>query len=200
MSADVVFLYDQVIETLTRLHSFSSAKERDLENDDDVESDIDHVAELLAKRDLLIFAASTRNFAESCKAVHEMRTIGVPTCSLLPPPVAAPFFTEGVGTLTLYQVLSRILHSNAVEICRSARDYENLSARSTEEFLRMIETRRRKPIERSEPLVVLQGEKDPFTLLRLRSIIVRSCVFLNQVSDRLSKQDRIYLQRDYRDL
>ncbi|OCK60528.1 hypothetical protein [Bradyrhizobium sp. LMTR 3] len=200
MSSDVIFLYDQVIECISRLHAFCSVKERDLGADADVESDIDAVTELLARRDLLTFAASTRNFAEACKAVSDMRSIEVPTCKLLPPPVRPPFFIETEETITLYQTLSRILHSTAVTICRSVHDYEHLLVSSNEELLELIGQRRGKTLERSEPLILLEsGKNDPFTLLRVRSIVLRSCAFLNNLSDRLSK-DRIFLQRDYRDL
>lgn len=188
-----------MIETLARLHAFSSVRAGDL-GSNDVEDDIDHVAELMAKRDLLTFAASTRNFAEASKTVGDMRSIGVPTCKLLPPPLAAPFFAEGSETITLYQALSRILHSNSIDILRSAEDYEYRLAKSYEEFVQMVGRRAGQAIVRSEPLVLLESDNDPPTLLRYRSIVLRSCAFLNEVSDRLSDQDRIFLQRSYREL
>ena len=60
---DVVFLYDQAIEHIVRLHAFRSTKRGDLAGDGDVHDDVDHVADLLAKRDLLTFAERAR-FAE----------------------------------------------------------------------------------------------------------------------------------------
>jgi hypothetical protein len=105
MGSDIVFLYDQVIETLARLHAFSSVRAGD-PGSNDVEDDIDHVAELMAKRDLLTFAASARNFAEASKTVGDMRSIGMPTCKLLPPPPAAPFFAEGSETITCIKLLA----------------------------------------------------------------------------------------------
>ncbi|MEZ2146377.1 hypothetical protein AAE026_29390 [Bradyrhizobium sp. DN5] len=199
-NSDLYFLYDQVIESLTRLHSFAAMRVRDLDNSNDVEDDVDHVAELLLRRDLLTFAASTRNFAEASSATKEMRTIGIPTCQLLPPPVKAPFFTEGAETITLYQALSRILHSSSIKILRSARDYDYQAAASSEALLDIIGRRARQKPERSAPLILLKGERDPATILRVRSIVLRSCAYLNGVSDRLSEERSIYLQREFRDL
>jgi len=119
----------------------------DFGNSSDVEDDVDHVAELLLRRDPLTFAASTRNFAEASGATKEMRTIGIPTCQLLPP----PFFTEGAETITLYQALSRILHSSSIEILRSARDYVYQAAASSEALIEMIGRRARQKPERSAP-------------------------------------------------
>ncbi|MGL3106583.1 hypothetical protein [Bradyrhizobium sp. BR 1432] len=125
----------------------------------DIEEDVDNVAELLFRRDLLTFAASTRNFAEASAAVKEMRAIGVPTCKLLPPPVAS-FFAEGAETITLYQVLSRVLHSSSIEVLRSAEHYDYQAATSSEALLQMISQRVERKPERSEPLILLKGEKD----------------------------------------
>ncbi|MBI5260256.1 MAG: hypothetical protein HY852_00375 [Bradyrhizobium sp.] len=200
MSSDIVFLYDQVIEALVRLHAFSCMRVGELGGGNDTEEDIDHVAELIAKRDLLTFAASTRNFAEATKAVADMRSIGVPTCKLKPLPATAPFFAEGSETITLYQTLSRILHAGSIELLRSTADYEFQLASSDEEYLQMIGRRRGRATEKSEPLVLLRSEKDLPALLRLRSMILRTCAFLNVISDRLAEERSIYLQRDYRDL
>jgi hypothetical protein len=83
---DLIFLYDQVVESLARLHAFWSMRVNDFATHGDVEEDIDGVADLLAKRDLLIFAASAGNFAEACKALGEMRSRTVRTSKLLSRP------------------------------------------------------------------------------------------------------------------
>lgn len=54
--------------------------------DGDVQDDVDGVADLLAKRDLLTFSASLRNFAEAAKAVQDMRQLRVSICKLIAPP------------------------------------------------------------------------------------------------------------------
>lgn len=119
---------------------------------------------------------------------------------LLPPPIAPPFFAEGADTIPLYRVLSRILHSNSIEALRSAEDYDFQAATSEEIWLQMIVQRMGQKPERSEPLILLKGEKDPTTTLRIKSVVTRSCAFLNVVSDRLSEDRRIFLQRDYREI
>lgn len=196
---DLIFLYDQVVESLARLHAFWSMRVNDLATHADVEEDIDGVADLLAKRDLLIFAASARNFAEACKALGEMRSRPVRISKILSPPVK-PFFVEKLETITLYQTLSRILHSSSIDICRSAVDYEFFVSSSSDELIQMIDSRRGKVAENTEPLIAIRSEQDPMTLLRLRSIVLSSCDFLNRVSDRLSAEDQIHLQRHHRDL
>jgi hypothetical protein len=162
MSSELYFLNDQVIESLSRLLGFSSMKERSLDGDDDVEDDVDKVAELLVRRDLLTFSASARNFAEACDGVMEMRAISVPICELLQAPVRDPFYAEGLATITLYQALSRILHSNSLGVLRSEFDYELKAATSSEGLLGAIGRRRteHKPLQ-TEPLIVITCEKDP---------------------------------------
>jgi hypothetical protein len=199
MSRELVFLYDQVIESLTRLHAFASTRARDLGGGHDVEDDVDQVAELLFRRDLLVFAASARNFAEACDAVRDMRTRVIPLCKLLSPPTW-PFFVEETETITLYQALSRILHSAELRICRSADDFEHLLASSTDDLLLAIQKRRGRPVESTEPIILIRSEKDPLSLIRVRSLVLTTCDLLNAVSDRLSSESRIYLQRDYREI
>jgi hypothetical protein len=199
MSRELIFLYDQVIESLTRLHAFGSTRARDLGGGHDVEDDVDQVAELLFRRDLLVFAASTRNFAEACDAVKDMRARVIPLCKFLSPPTA-PFFVETTETITLYQTLSRILHSAELRICRSADDFEHLLVSSTDELLLAIQKRRGKPAEPTEPVIFIRSEKDPLSLIRVRSLVLTTCDFLNAASDRLASEERVYLQRDYREL
>jgi hypothetical protein len=199
MSTEFTFLYDQAIESLARLHAFQSMQVNDLGRTDDVEGDVDYVAEMLVRRDLLIFSASTRNFAEACEAAKEMRATAVPTSELVNPP-RAPFFIEGSQTITLYQALSRLLHSKTMMVCRSSGDYEYLLATSREHLLRMISSRRGLPAERTEPIIAIESEKDPRTYLRLRSIVIKSCEFFNRVSDRLAEEEQIILPREYRAL
>ena len=70
---DVLFLYDQSIEHIVRLHAYRCTKRGSFDESGDVEEDVDSVADLLAKRDLLIFSASLRNLAEAAKAVDKIR-------------------------------------------------------------------------------------------------------------------------------
>ncbi|WOH78266.1 hypothetical protein RX327_20070 [Bradyrhizobium sp. BEA-2-5] len=199
MSRDIVFLYDQVIESMARLHAFDAVKIHDWPDPtNDVEDDLDDFAEIMARRDLLTFAASARNFAEACEAAGEMRAVTAATCKLLSPP-KSPFFIETPETITLYQVLSRLLHSTKIRICKYSDDYHELLT-SIDAFLQLAGNRQGQVIERSETLVIIQSEKEPFTAVRLRSLLLKACDFLNAVSDRLSAENKIFLQRSYREL
>ncbi|UPJ81926.1 hypothetical protein IVB16_08165 [Bradyrhizobium sp. 183] len=177
---DVIFLYDQAIEHIVRLHGFCSSTRRDLGEDGDVQDDVDGVADLLAKRDLLTFSASLRNFAEAAKAVQDMRQLRVSICKLIAPP-QAPYFIESGETLSLYQVLSRILHSHRLSIFRSSYDFGLATAKTDEEYFSIPS----QPIYQSETLLVAQTEQDQPTAVALRTLIQSACSFLGPVSERL---------------
>src|SRR5205085_10075463 len=118
-----------------------------------VQDDVDSVADLLAKRDLLTFAASLRNFAEAGKAVQDMRQLRVSTCKLLGPP-QPPYFVESGETHSLHQLLSRIIHSHTLSILRSSYDFYTLAARTDEELFSIPS----QPIVEAETLLLVQTE------------------------------------------
>lgn len=177
---DVVFLYDQAIEHIVRLHGFCSSKRRDLGIAGDVQDDVDSVADLLAKRDLLTFSASLRNFAEAAKAVQEIRQLRVSTCKLIAPP-QPPYVVDSGETLSLYQVLSRIIHSHTVSILRSSYDFHLLVAKTEEELFSIPS----QSITESETILLVQTEQDPVTIIALSTLIQIACCFLGPVSERL---------------
>lgn len=79
--------------------------------------DVDHVARLLARRDLLMLAASLRNFAEASRTVYQLRQQSVALLEPIIPP-EPPFFRAARGDkscVNLYSALSRILHSAVTE-------------------------------------------------------------------------------------
>ncbi len=194
---DIVFLYDQVTECIARLHAFSAVKPGTLPNASDIEDEIDNVAELLAKRDLLMLAASTRNFAEACSSVRLLRARSVPLCTLVVPP-AAPFFVETSKRITLYQALSRLLHSTEIQICRMQGDYESLVVSSRDALIGLIVDRMGKPEVKSEPLIIVSTEQEPLSMFTPQALVTPICDFLSEASDDLRATARIHLPRDYR--
>ncbi|WP_375305086.1 hypothetical protein WI560_23640 [Bradyrhizobium sp. A11] len=184
---DVVFLYDQAIEHIVRLHGFCSSRRRDL-GSGDVQDDVDSVADLLAKRDLLTFSASLRNFAEATKSVQDIRQLRVSTCKLIAPP-QPPYFLDSGETLSLYQVLSRIIHSHTLSILRSSYDFRLLAAETDEQLFSIPA----QPVVQSETLLMVQTEQDQATTVALRALLHIACSFLSPVSERLC-----IIQRDYR--
>ncbi|MFH1342122.1 MAG: hypothetical protein ABIL01_13120 [Pseudomonadota bacterium] len=177
---DVIFLYDQAIEHIVRLHGFRSSKRRDL-GGGDVQDDVDSVADLLAKRDLLTFSASLRNFAEAAKAVQELRQLRISTCKVITPP-RPPYFVESSETLSFYQVLSRIIHSHTLSILRSSYDFGFVAAKTDEDMFSVVS----QPTIESETLLLMQTEQDPATAVALRALIQAACSFLGPVSERLN--------------
>jgi len=152
----------------------------------DVEDDVDNIADLLAKRDLLIiFAASLRNLAEAGKAVETMRELRLPTRKVIAPP-QAPFFRQSGETLSLYQALSRIIHSHTIRVCRSSYDFVLLMARTDEEIFSTAT----QPVFHSETLLVLQTKQDPATAIELKSLIQVTCSFPNSVFEDLKITQR----------
>jgi hypothetical protein len=194
---DIVFLCDQVIENIARLHAFSQISAPNPQGDGDVQDDVDNVAELLASRDLLIFAACTRNFSEASRSVDKMRAQTVPTCRFQAP-IGSPYFVEDASPITLYQALSRILHSHELRICRSPIDYLAFLAANEAAFLSGIQMLGSARHGLLEPTLFVLTKQDAPTLVRLGAILGATCVVLNEVSEILSSRDKIFLQRDFR--
>jgi hypothetical protein len=185
---DVIFLYDQAIEHIVRLHGFRSSQRRDLGGGGDVQDDVDSVADLLATRDLLTFAASLRNFAEAGKAVQDMRKLRVSTCKLLAPH-SRPTLWNPARHIHYISSLAGIIHSHTLSILRSSYDFYTLAARTDEELFSIPS----QPIVEAETLLLVQTEQDPLTVVELRALIHAACSFLGPVSERLH-----IIQRDDR--
>jgi hypothetical protein len=120
---DIVFLYDQVAESIARLHTFASARGDELgDGHGDVEDDVNALTVLLARRDLLVLAASTRNFVETARATQSARDLKIQTSEIF---ISAgpPFCRDKKTSITVYQCLSRILHAHHLRIYRCASDY-----------------------------------------------------------------------------
>ena len=88
--------------------------------------------------------------------------------------------------LSLYQVLSRIIHSRAITVCRSSYDFLLLVARTDEDTFAAVT----QPVFHSETLLFLQTERDPATAIELESLLQITCSFLNSVSDELKITQR----------
>lgn len=190
---DAVFLYDQTIEQMARLHAFCGSSRGALSGSGDAQDDIDQVVDLLAKRDLLTFSASLRNFAESANTVQYMRTTYIDTRTLIHPP-EPPFSLSDGKSLTLYQALSRIIHSRTLRICCTSFDFWLVTHKSEQELYSSV----CEPKIVVEPTLVVCTEHDPSTVLSLRDLIDTSCTFLNRTAETLAKNHGIYLSREYR--
>ena len=139
---DLRFLYDQVLENFVRLQCFAATvpEHKDGEFDDD----LDHIRDLLAKRDLLLFSATIRNFAESTETLPLMKVQSAGMSELFLSN-GAPFHRDKrVGRpptlvkLNLYQMVSRVLHSRRLDIlCRPAAFFHKMS-RDSDEYVRLI--------------------------------------------------------------
>lgn len=121
MSSDLTFLYDQVLESLVRVHAYGRWVDR--EDANEAAEDVDHMATLLARRDLLVLAASLRNFSELSRTSPQLRQESISLLETVVP-VRPPFIQRargGKNSISLYSALSRILHSVLTEISSDGR-------------------------------------------------------------------------------
>src|SRR4051812_45469398 len=119
---DIIFLYDQVAESISRLRSFAALRATELTSHSDTQDDIDTLTELLAKRDLLVFAASMRNFVEASAGITAAKESKIITSEIF---ISAgpPFCRDTRISINVYQCLSRILHAVELRILRTAAHY-----------------------------------------------------------------------------
>jgi hypothetical protein len=113
----LAFSYDQIIEHLCRLYCFVSVGSDNIPYELDVE-DIETMFDLLARRDLPLFAATIRNFAEMTSSLSQMKEAKVKLSEIY---ISAglPFFRHTKSSISLYSCVSRILHSHHVRLFRT---------------------------------------------------------------------------------
>ena len=196
---DIVFLYDQVIEHVVRLETFASVRGPADETHGDIRDDIDSVTLMLARRDLLVLAASMRNFIEITKGMKLAKATNITTSEIFISG-GPPFFRDTKETITVYQCLSRVLHANYFRIFRDVSNYYSAVTTDPKEFFSRILAFEREGGDTSsyeEPLIAISTEQDKVTMLRLKYVLTGVCEVLGKLSDELSEK-KIFLQRDYR--
>lgn len=196
---DIIFLYDQVLENIARLNNFAAVRGSGLKTHPDIRDDIDSLTEHLARRDLLVLAASMRNFAETAKATKLVRSTNIVTSEIF---ISAgpPFVRDAKKSISLYQCLSRVLHAHDLRIFRTASDYYRVIATSANDYLNRILSFRRQGGNSDnceEPLIGMITEREKLTLVRLQYLLAAVCNVLGELSEDFSKK-KIFLQRDYR--
>ncbi len=201
--ADLRFLYDQALESLVRLKGFSIAASQ--LDDTEFSDDIRHMQELLAKRDLLVFSATARNFAEATKTVHLMKGQSA-NMSELYLSAGVPFHRDiRAGkpphsvTINLHQMVSRILHAHNVEIMSNPIDFIVRMSSSTDEYFRRISeygSSIEKPIE---PMIFVSTKDERTNFVLVTRILRMAIAYFNDAISQLEK-DKILIARAFRDL
>jgi hypothetical protein len=195
MSADLNFIYDQVIESCLRLRGFAFAPRPTKSGD--VGDDLSHVAELLAKRDLLIFSSSIRNFGDATDSLAEMKKTVFPVEELLRT-AEPPFYRTSNTQINLYRCVSRILHSHDTKVFGSSIAFVAAISRDYEELVDWIVRKRGRELSAFEPLISVKTQQDGETFFKTTSLLDASTNFLNVVVDGLAKKS-IFLSRSFRD-
>ena len=199
--ADLKFLYDQILESIVRLRALSVETSDD--NNDDVSDDLDNVRELLVKRDLLVFAAAIRNFAEATNTVSTMKNISA-TLSELYLSSGWPFHRDlragrpsAPVQVNLHQAVSRILHAHSVDILSNQYAFLARIAPTTNEYARLVAEHHKSAEKNFEPVLFLSTKQEPINLLLLPRLIDMARSYLIEVLSRLEKGE-IYLARWFR--
>jgi hypothetical protein len=195
---DIVFLYDQIVELTARLQTFSAMNDFD-SGSGDADEDINNMIVPLAKRDLLMLAATSRNICESSKLQKKMKEIRL-TQSLFIPQGKSPFICDAPNHIHLYHCLSRILHANFIDILRTPFDYLMLFKNEMrEQIMAHILNREQSQYQLLEPTVFMATEKDGGTIVTLPRIIAAVRDFLNALNDELSAKN-VFVSQTLRSL
>jgi hypothetical protein len=199
---DLSFLYDQLREHMARLYAFCSIRSNLLDIEGDTEDEVDNIFVLLFRRDLLVFAATLRNFAESISLVENMKKIEVPD-SEIDLEKDPPYFRDKKSSINFYSCISRILHSHNIQVHRTLMDY--ILATYSFDDLRIekkIYEEEKKhnfdsDVEVFEPLIEMETERDGKYLVSLRNILKSASLFLDAALKILEKEN-IFLLRSFR--
>ena len=200
MSSEIVFLYDQVIEQLARLQAFCSMRMTTLAQDTDVEEDVESLLSILAKRDLLILAASTRNFADSCDSVSRMKNVNIKTSKILNA-IAPPYLTDSEIQVSLYKCLSRVLHARSVRILRTKMDFDVLFATISDDPIQSLVDRGNIHLNDHllDPAIVLLTKDDGAIVVLLSRALAAVHKFMHSEAEQLVAR-KIYVSQSLRQL
>ncbi len=196
------YLYDQILESFVRLKELSAVQNEDESNE--FTDDLEHMHELLAKRDLLIFAATLRNFAESTETANLMKTKPV-TMSELYLSSGWPFHRDIRSTRAknskkpnLYQIVSRILHAHNIDILSSQYAMLARLSTTTDNYFALISEYANKQDRYVEPIILISTKDEPLSFVLLSRILGASQAYLNDTISKL-ENSKIYIARWFRD-
>ena len=176
MSSEVYALYDQSLEFLTRLSGYVRWSSKCLGGF--VEEDVDHMAIALIRRDLLMFAATTRNLTEYTRSVSNMKEIRFKT-SIINPSLGEKMVEDGIY-LNIYQALSRILHSEDTTIMLGISPLMHSRSRDAYENYLLL-TKFRDKFYDEGTLVGVRSEKEESTYFYLERLLKSVAMFLHVI-------------------
>ena len=200
---DLNFLYDQTIEYMARLYGFLSTAGDDWVESSETSEDIEHVAQLLVRRDLLLFAVTLRNFAESAFLTDYMKKMPVLDSEVFLAK-GPPCFREKKSSVNLYRVTSRVLHSTNIRIHRRPEDYIILEHASdvAKYYVQIQEYKNKFDVADGklfEPLLIVSTESDGSYHVSLRRLLRVASIFLDFAYQVLEKKQLLY-RKSFRDM
>ena len=176
MSSEIYSLYDQSLEYLTRLSAYAAWNSNCLGGF--IEEDIDHMAITLMRRDLLILAATARNFTEYTKSVNFMKSIRFKS-SILKQSLGEDMLEDGAH-LNLYQALSRVLHSKNTGIIFGINPLMHIC--SNDEYTNYLITAEFRNRYYNEGVMIsVRSEKSKNTYFYLGRLLRNLAMFLHMV-------------------
>lgn len=194
MSKEINALYDQSLEYLTRVSScvcWNGGSSGGF-----VEGEIDHMGEILLKRDLLIFAASMRNLTEACANVRELKSINL-RLSTMNHTIVGDMLSDSIS-INFYQAFSRILHSIETDVFFRINPLRHM--RSSDQFLNyQILSSYGKKCYPDGTVVIVNTEKETTTTFYLKRLVMASSIYLHKALEdpRLSEK---FSERYLRDM
>jgi hypothetical protein len=196
VSADVVFLYDQILESFSRLRCLDVEREDEIDND--IGSDVEHITTLLSRRDLLIFASTTRNFAEATASIDEMKKHPI-RLSEIYLSSGPPFFRNKKQSINLHQALSRILHAHDTSVLRTPGAFIAETSASSDEFIRRLLKEKDEFPDNFETFIRISTKKEGSSFFPLARLLKAASTYLQVIVDKLAEKGT-FLERNLRDV
>lgn len=186
------FLFDQLLELMVRLYEFCSIRSDHLNLDLDIDDRIDDIFVAVFKKDLLIFAATLRNFSEQASLVGVLKNIQLADAEI-DLENGPPYFREKDTATDLYRCVSRILHSRTIETHRGLLDFILAKRTADDEISGMISEQEKKydfdsDKQLFQPLLELETKVDGIYFVSLETLLKGAGKFLGKVLDAQEQQ------------
>jgi hypothetical protein len=197
---EINFLYDQVLELFVRLNSFCVATPHEQKNEKggNIDYEIYLMSEALFKRDMLVFAASLRNFAEATKTTKAMKGHIVLLSEIYWSggfPYNRDSNAKGADAINIYQTVSRILHASSLDILSDKLSICTKIFSFNDALHHAHEVNDKRVFS---PLICVQTDKEPQTLFLLSRFLNASRIYIDSIIDHLGDQ-KIYIERSLRE-
>lgn len=199
VSTELHYLYDNLVESLLRIHQFAQVKFSEVSGE--TREDWEHVAHLIARRDILILAASVRNFSESTNTTDNLKTRSIQIHQPIKP-FAFPFTNKlkgNVSSISIHQAYSRIIHAIEMDLLSGARLIAALTDCTDPYGMYKNIERFKQTAVSAHTLISLKTEKCETSLFSLNDLIDQTIHFVDHCHSVIPAELHFY-SRSIRDL